>query len=72
MNAEAIHVHSEFITTVVRKHPQRRTCERTCSICLTVPAIKTYAHIFHTDTIPVVRYQYCKYKTIEVEDFVQH
>lgn len=42
MNAEAIHVHSEFITTVVRKHPQRRTCERTCSICLTVPAIKTY------------------------------
>lgn len=54
INAEAIYVHSEFFTTVVITHPQRRTCERTCSVCLTVPAIKTYAHIFHTDTIAVV------------------
>lgn len=54
VNAEAIYVHSEFFTTVVITHPQRRTCERTCSVCLTVPAIKNYAHIFHTDTIAVV------------------
>lgn len=45
INAEAIYVHSEFFTTVVITHPQRRTCERTCSVCLTVPAIKLCPHI---------------------------